>query len=296
MTHDSPGTNRENLTRHAYADDSKLNIRREIHARYTVPAVNFSEWVLDQVAWQGDERVLDVGAGPGSYAEEVQRRIPAGRYVAGDLSFGMLRRQQMDADTPRRLVDLDVQRLPFPSNTFDRVLANHMLYHVPDIDAALREIERVLKPDGLLLAATNSAANMPEFNTLYRRALLILTSFEYRDHFARPETQRFSLESGLMQCSRHFYAVARYDLPAALIFTEPDPVIAYLDSLRDLQEANLPAGITWDAFIEVMRQQVTRLIDHTERLAVRKLTGVLVATNRGGFAREFVHSLEHAST
>lgn len=292
MMIDSPGTNRDLLTQQAYADDAKLNIRRRTHELYTVPRIDFGQWVVDRIAWRGDERVLDVGAGPGSYFEPVKRRIPEGVHVAGDLSFGMLRRQrQNDYAAGSHLANIDVQTLPYGDDSFDVVLANHMLYHVPDLDLAVQEIKRVLKPDGLLIAATNSVQNMPEFNTLYRRALLLLTNFEYQSEVLRSDAHRFSLEDGIMRLSRHFYAVARYDLPSALVFSEPDPVIAYFESTRDLQEATLPEGITWEAFIDVMRQQVTRLIDHSGRLVVKKLTGVIVATNEGGFAAEYVRAL-----
>lgn len=292
MMIDSPGTNRDLLTQQAYADDAKLNIRRRTHELYTVPRIDFGQWVVDRIAWRGDERVLDVGAGPGSYFEPVKRRIPEGVHVAGDLSFGMLRRQrQNDYAAGSHLANIDVQTLPYGDDSFDVVLANHMLYHVPDLDLAVQEIKRVLKPDGLLIAATNSVQNMPEFNTLYRRALLLLTNFEYQSEVLRSDAHRFSLEDGIMRLSRHFYAVARYDLPSALVFSEPDPVIAYFESTRDLQEATLPEGITWEAFIDVMRQQVTRLIDHSGQLVVKKLSGVIVATNEGGFAAEYVRAL-----
>ena len=41
---------------------------------------------------------------------------------------------------------LDLQALPFPEACFDAVIANHMLYHVPDRPRALAEVQRVLKP------------------------------------------------------------------------------------------------------------------------------------------------------
>ncbi|MBN2469308.1 MAG: class I SAM-dependent methyltransferase [Anaerolineae bacterium] len=293
MTADSPGTDRDLLTQHAYADDEKLNVRYRTHKLYTIPQIDFLGWVLDRIHWRGDECVLDVGAGPGAYFQAVKARVPRGQHFAGDLSFGMIRRQRQRQEAAgSHLANLDVQRLPYPDHMFDVVLANHMLYHVPDLEAALGELRRVLKPEGVLLAATNSAHNMPEFNTLYRRALLLLTNFEYQAEPLRTEAHRFALENGSMLMGRHFYAVARHDLPSALVFTEADPVIAYLESTRDLGEHSLPDGVTWEVFIDVIRQQITRLIDHTGRLVVNKLSGALVATDAGGFAAEYVRGLE----
>ena len=57
---------------------------------------------------------------------------------------------------------MDAQDIPFEDDTFGCVVANHMLYHVPDLDKGLAEIRRVLKPGGKLYAATNGEAHMLE--------------------------------------------------------------------------------------------------------------------------------------
>jgi SAM-dependent methyltransferase len=208
--------------------------------------------------------------------------------VAGDLSLGMIRRQQTQDNAARiALTNLDAQALPFPNGLFDVVLANHMLFHVPDIDVALSEIGRVLKPDGVLLATTNSVNNMPEITTLYRRAVMLLTNFKYKGQISTTNAERFSLENGPGILSHHFAAVARFDLPSALVFPEPIPIIEYLDSMRELRETSLPEGISWEEFMAVMRQQVVRLVAFHGPMRVRKLSGVLVATNAGGFAAEY---------
>ncbi len=291
MTMKPARTDRDAVT-HQYATDDKLAVRYRTHERYTVPKLDFTRWVLDNVTWRGDEWVLDLGAGPGTYFEAVQARIPKGRHFAGDLSLGMMRRErESPASQGSGLANIDAQDLPFADNCFDVVLANHILYHVPDLPAATSEIRRVLKPEGVLLAATNSINNMPEFNNLYRRALLLLTEFRYNETERPSPTDNFSLENASMLLSRHFYAVARYDMPSALVFQEAGPVLAYLDSMRDLHEPKLPEGITWDAYMDVIRQQIISLLSHSRRLVVKKLAGVLVATDAGGFAADYVSKL-----
>ncbi len=291
MSIDYPGIDPEVVQR-AFADDANLNIRHQTHALYTVPHIDYAEWVVNRLTWRGDERVLDLGAGAGAFFAAVKARVPFGQHYAGDLSLGMIRRQQAQAAAAASyLTNLNAQALPFADDTFDVVLANHILHLVPDLEAAALEIRRVLKPEGVLLAATFSLHNMPELTTLYRRALLLLTDFEYEPEVVRAGMRNFALENGSALLSQYFYAVARYDLPAALIFEEPEPVIAYLESTRDLEESRLPDGITWDAFVGVMAEQVRRVIAHTGRLVIRKLTGAMVATDQGGFAAEYCRLL-----
>src|SRR5258706_1690474 len=155
----SPGTDRDLLTQKAYATDEMLLMRQRVHELYSIPKINFTEWVLDRVSWRGDEIVLDIGAGPGTYFDELVPRIPQGELIAGDLSLGMARQAMKRAQAGLTL-NIDAQVLPFPDRVFDVVLANHMLYHVPDLDQALGEIHRVLKPDGCLIPATNSQFNL----------------------------------------------------------------------------------------------------------------------------------------
>ncbi|NDJ79187.1 MAG: class I SAM-dependent methyltransferase [Chloroflexi bacterium] len=287
MNDSDPGVNREILVKRAYATDEQLNIRIRTHELYSHPKLDFRRWVLDTVKWHGDERVLDVGAGPGNYFELVQQRIPTGYHVAGDLSFGMLEKAREHAFPPL-VLNMDVQYLPFPDHSFDVVLANHMLHHVPDVDQALREIHRVLRPSGCLIAATNSENTMPEFDTLARRACTLL-GHPKQEFNANKDA--FKLENGAVRLGRHFRAVARHDLPSTLHFPDVEPVLAYLNSMRALREPQLPDDVAWEDFIDVMGKQVTRLIRHFGELQVHKLAGVLVATDDGGFASEYLAEL-----
>jgi ubiquinone/menaquinone biosynthesis C-methylase UbiE len=285
----NPRTDRDYLTKEAYATDELLAIRYRTHELYSQPKVDFPRWVMHALSWRGDEWVLDVGAGPGAYFELVRELIPNGCLIAGDLSFGMAR--QARAAHPH-VLNLDAQRLPFADHSFDMVLANHMLYHVPDLRRALDEISRVLRPDGCLIAATNSAETMPEFDTLARRACALLG---YPKQKFRPAHSQFSLENGTVLLARHFRAVARYDLPSAFHFPEVEPVMAYLNSLQPLNAFQLPDDVSWEAFMDVMEKQVTRLIRAFGELEVHKLAGALVATNGGGFAAEYLRLLDTAT-
>jgi SAM-dependent methyltransferase len=277
---------RSQTMNNAYSDDQFLAVRRRIHDEYSVPRVNFAEWALSRVEWHGDEHVLDIGAGPGTYYDALAARIPNGQLVAGDLSLGMVR---LAAERSKfgGVANADVQSLPFPRRTFDVVMANHMLYHVPDLDRALDEIHRVLKPTGLLIAATSSQYNLPELEQIIRRTFGLLGA-RTAELDGRPPA-RFFLEDGAMNLGRHFFAVARYDLPGAFVFSTPGPVIDYVNSMREQREPLLPRGISWDDFIAVLRDQLQRIIKHMGELVVSKLSGVIVATDAGGFANNYVN-------
>jgi O-methyltransferase/aklanonic acid methyltransferase len=77
---------------------------------------------------------------------------PAGCAIGVDLSREMVRRTRADAAelgaTNVRVVRMDAERLRFPTASFDRVLCSFALFLLPDVDAALRQFRRVLKPRG----------------------------------------------------------------------------------------------------------------------------------------------------
>jgi SAM-dependent methyltransferase len=285
-----PGTDRENLMKHAYADERNLEIRTRTHEQYTVPQHDFFDWVLSQHHfWRGDEWVLDAGCGRGNYFDSVLARLnDEARYFAGDFSSGMVRRAaQHELANYIDFAVEDLQAIPFPDNTFDVVMANHVLYHVPDLDLALSEIHRVLRPDGVLLSAVNSQFTMVEFNTLTRRAYTLLGHPDTEEPDNMISFDGFTLENASVKLARVFRGVARYEIPSALIFDEVDPVVDYLDSMRALRESSLPPGIAWEDFMMIMRNQIERLISHFGELVVNKLSGVLIATEKGGFAAEY---------
>lgn len=268
-----------------YATDENLRTRQEIHDKYTVPKVDYADWVLNCMAWRGDEKVLDVGCGAGRYYPHLLRNNPNVTYHGLDFSPGMLQKHPASSG----LVLGDAQRLPYADNSFDVVMANHMLYHVQDIDEAIGEFRRVLTPDGVLMVATNSTQSMPELQVLIRRAIVLLTrSGASQVQPPAPASDIFALENGTRQLARHFYAVVRHEFPSVLLFPEIEPVMVYLESTRSIREPQLPPDVNWDDVMMIMQQQITHLIHHLGELVITKITGVLLASDRGGFIREFV--------
>jgi SAM-dependent methyltransferase len=241
--------------------------------------------VLSNLQWRGDERVLDVGCGAGLYYGAVKALGSGIEYFGLDFSPGMLQNHPGKSV----LTLARAQNPPFDDDTFDVVMANHMIYHLPNIDHALTEFRRILKPHGVLIAATNSLQSMPELQVLMRRAILLLTRTggSQIQPPAHP-SELFALENGTRQLARHFYAVVRHDLPSRLVFPEIEPIMKYLESTRTLRESQLPEDVSWEDVMMIMEQQITHLVNHLGEMVVNKLTGVLVASDDGGFIHDFV--------
>lgn len=286
-----PAVNDPKVVRQQYATDDMLRVRQEIHATYTVPKINFVEWAIHSMEWRGDERVLDVGCGVGTYQQVLQAKYPRIQYWGLDISPGML----MKHPAQDQVVLADAQQIPFADGLFDVVMANHMMYHLQDTDEAIVEFRRVLKPDGVVMVTTNSTQTMPELQVLMRRAILLLSRASGSQvQPPTPDSDLFALENGSRQLARHFYAIVRHDLPTKLVFPDIDPIMNYLESTRAMREPQLPPDVYWDDVMMVMRQQITHLVNHLGELVVNKLNGVIFASDRGGFIEEFIHYRQEA--
>ena len=140
-----------------YASEERLAKRNQTYRELT-EGVRPDDAVFEAVREAAPERFLEVGCGMGDLADRVQKELDA-QVVAVDISPRMVEL------TKARGVDVhlaDVQSLPFADGVFDCVAANWVLYHVPDLDRALSELERVLRRGGRLVAATLGAGNMQE--------------------------------------------------------------------------------------------------------------------------------------
>ena len=198
------------LVRSEYETEAGLAVRRDTISRF-LEGPNAVDAALAAVAEVVPDRVLEVGCGMGQFAERVARELDA-KLVAIDLAPRMVdlaRQRGIDARVG------DVQALPFADGEFGCVVANWMLYHVPDLDAGVRELARVLRPGGRLVAATLGEENLAD---LWRLV-----------DYPRP-TRPFTAENGAEVLGRHFAWVERRDVEAALVFPDRAAVQRYVDS------------------------------------------------------------------
>ena len=231
-----------------YRNHSNLEARAQLHRRFSANRYGWHRWVFDQFALPAKCDILDLGCGPGSLWLNNRDRIPAGwRITLSDFSPGMLREAWRNLGMschPFQYAVVDAQFPPFADRRFDAVIANHMLYHVPNRDRALSEIHRVLRPGGHLYAATNGHDHLREL----------------RDSMARfvPDTNtldaaaEFGLENGMAQLSRHFACVTLHRYEDALVVTEAGPLIAY--ALSTSSSAGLRAHLR--EFASLVEQEI----------------------------------------
>jgi ubiquinone/menaquinone biosynthesis C-methylase UbiE len=235
------------LRHEQYRTSGNLQARIDFHIRFRTNPYDWQLWVFDRLRLPAKTRVLEIGCGAGSLWLENRSRIPDGWEVTlSDLSAGMLAQARRNVGNSR-VTALDAQDLPFSEARFDAVIANHMLYHVPDRPRALAEIRRVLKPSGRIYAATGGRDQFHELIALVRRFDPELVLWEGRG----PDS--FVLETGAEQLAPWFSEVRLHRYDDALEVTEVEPLVEYVASKAALSPERKAA------FARFAREEMARL-------------------------------------
>jgi SAM-dependent methyltransferase len=222
------------LREEQYRDDTNLRARIDLHRRFSTNPEPWHRWVFDRFEFGPDDLILEVGCGPAElWAENLERIPPGWRLTFVDLSPGMIERARAVLDDRATYEVADLQDLPFANESFDGVIANHMLYHVPDRARALSEIARVLRSGGRFYAASNGRGHLKEIHAL------------------RSESRRvgFLLETAGDELEELFDNVRLEHYDCDLEVTEVEPVLAFV---RSAGTPPLPEAVS------VVREEIAR--------------------------------------
>jgi SAM-dependent methyltransferase len=131
-------------------------VRRLVEVYTTPDVVGQRETTLEILDLQPGERVLDIGSGPGFLAASMAERVGPGGGVFGiDLSEPMLAHARslpaQPEAAPMAFALGDATALDHPDASFDAAVCTQVYEYVPDLDAALAELHRVLRPGGRAL-------------------------------------------------------------------------------------------------------------------------------------------------
>ena len=194
--------------RREYASEERLLARASIYAGTGLDA---NDALIDTIAERNPDDVLEVGCGPGRLAERLrdERCIRVTAVDTSERMVALARARGIDA----RLGD--AQTLAFADHSFDLVIAAWMLYHVTDLDHGLREMARVLRPGGSLIATTNSERHLEEMWKLVGLGGYPLP---------------FNAENGAAILRRHFANVDRQAVSGTVHFPDREAIRNYIAS------------------------------------------------------------------
>lgn len=231
-------TGMEKSLKNQYQDASNISARINLHNLYSQNKKGWFPWIYEQMDVQPEMHVLELGCGDGELWKENLKLIPkVVKITLSDISEGMLRdaRREIGTNDCRFQFQVcDCHRIPYEEESFDLVVANHVLFYCDDIDCVCREVKRVLKPSGRFICSTYGSNHMKEVSQMVHKfdEKIVLAAEHLYEQFGR--------ENGYRILEPYFLNIRWEQYKDGLIVTEPEPLIAYVLSCHGNQGQYLP--------------------------------------------------------
>jgi ubiquinone/menaquinone biosynthesis C-methylase UbiE len=244
-----------------------LAVRIDVHERFSTNPYRWMLWVFDHFDLPEPCRILELGCGVGKlWVENADRIRPTWAISVSDFSAAMLAKTKAslaDVHAAFEFQQIDVEQIPFGPQTFDAVIANHMLYYARDADRAIAEISRVLKPGGRLYASTNGMKHLKEIDDL-------IVGFRGGARPIASVITTFNLDTGRDILARHFAHVYADKQANALHITDSEALTAFCLSIT----RSAIAEQSHSAFATYVAQHVQA---HGGTLHIEKDAGLFIA-------------------
>jgi len=242
-------TDQDYLLREQYKDATSFSACLQAIKPLLTSPTDWHHWIFRQIRKDPGCRVLELGCGPGDLWQKNVELIPADWDITlSDFSAGMLKGTQenlRDVGHAFTFQIIDAQAIPFAEASFDRVIADCMLYHVPDLPRAIAEISRVVKSDGYVYAATFSKDWFSQWGSFLKERKISVPVWQDISGSAL----KFCLENGHEQLAPHFSHISLHHLKNMLVVKEAGPLLG-------IMHASMPKA----EYDEVQFQQLRELL------------------------------------
>lgn len=226
-------TGMENSLKAQYRNSTNISARIRLHRLFSTNKQGWFPWIYEQCRIADGMKILELGCGNGRLWLENKNHLPVNcKIVLSDISDGMIRdiRREQDLQDDRfSFAAFDCHTIPYEEESFDLVIANHVLFYCKDVNRVCSEVKRVLKPGGTFICGTYGAAHMKEVSHL-------VTEFDDRIALSGENLyDRFGKENGAALLAPYFSDVAWRAYKDALEVTQAEPLIEYVLSCHGNQ-------------------------------------------------------------
>lgn len=232
------------VVKRQYATANNLNTRILIHDKYSTNKMGFGNWIISNYKIDKGMKVLELGCGTGDMWKNRESLISrCSKLILSNFSEGMIAAAKETVGNYDNIEYkvLDIQNIPYEDGIFDIVIANMMLYHVPDIDKGLAEVRRVLKKDGSFYCATYGEHGITEYLSK------ILDAYGVEDNL----NKNFTLQNGYNILKKLFLKVEKLEYNDSLAVTNVDDMVDYIYSLSSMTKLrNMPKHIIKEILIQ----------------------------------------------
>lgn len=216
-----------------YINNDTLSTRIGLHDKYSVNKYGWGNWVFDQYIFHDNTKVLELACGTATMWVGRDGRLPKNsQIILSDFLPLMVEKAKnlLGSNPSFAFEQIDIQDIPYENDSFDVVIANHMLYHVPDKAKALSEVCRVLKSDGCFYTTTLGKNSLKELQDIYHQ-------FDGKASFSYTENISFTLENGTELLNEFFSEIEKRQYIDSLQVTDSDDLVEYIKSYNDVPDS-----------------------------------------------------------
>ena len=230
-------TNAEHSLQTQYLDASNISARINLHQNYSMNPQGWFSWVYEQCPITNHIKVLELGCGDGSLWSKNLDRLPSQIEITlTDISQGMLRDAKRSIgpnDTRFHYELMDCHHIPYEENSYDIIIANHVLFYCDNIPLVCEQISHVLKPNGIFICSTYGNKHMQEITNLVQQ-------FDNRINLSSTTLyENFGYENGETLLAPYFQTISWCAYDDTLVVPDVDPLISYILSCHGNQNQHL---------------------------------------------------------
>lgn len=247
-----------------YKNAKNLNDRISLHEKYSTNSQGWFNWLFEKIDFSKVNRLLELGCGNGKLWQENKIDLRNREIFLSDISEGMVEEVRNKLGSDFNCIVADAEKIPFKDAYFDSIIANHVLFYLNDLNQGLKEISRVLKPNGVLYCSTYGSRHMKEITD-------IVQNFDSRINLSNHSLYDvFGLENGESILKRYFTSVQRMDYQDSLEITESKPLIDYIMSCHGNQNEILGPRLS------EFKEYIEELLQKDGKIVVTKQAGLFV--------------------
>lgn len=226
-------TGMEKSLKNQYQNASNISSRINLHSLYSQNPQGWFPWIYEQCQIKSSMKILEIGCGDGTLWKKNLSLLPRKISITlSDISEGMLRdarRAIGPGDGRFSFLAFDCGQMPFEGETFDLVIANHVLFYCDDIPAVCKEAYRVLKPGGHFICSAYGHAHMREVSQLVQNfdERIVLSAEKLYEKFGR--------ENGAGILKPFFPHITWKSYEDSLLVPDAEPLISYILSCHGNQ-------------------------------------------------------------